>query len=101
MKPLVYRELAVEDTIEAVQFLSEFNLAAVDSFLQELERAVERLRLNPRIGRTHPQVSDAAARVWRFGDWLLIYFDEEERIEVARIVHARRDLRGLLTRRQP
>lgn len=99
LKLLVAREVET-DLDESAEYLGRTNRRVADRFLAAVDDAFETLRENPGLGATRgfraPQLRDL--RTWRvrgFENWLVFYRVTDKAVEILRVLHGARDLRGL------
>ncbi len=84
-------EAAEEDLIEIWLHISEDNTDAADRFLTLLAEKFSLLATQPKIGRTRPEL---APRIRSFpnGNYIVFYRPIQHGIEIARVLHSRRDI---------
>ena len=96
---LVQRQRAVEDIDEHAAYIPERNTRAAYRFLDKVEETFGVLRRHPRIGSRRFDHIVAGLRAWPvsgFDSYIILYFVTGGGVQVVRIVHAARDLEGLL-----
>jgi toxin ParE1/3/4 len=86
---------AEEDLIEIWLNVAKDDQRAADRLLDDLERRSERLAQHPGMGRRRPDIA-AELRYLPVGPYLILYRLTEERVEIVRFVHGRRDLKRLV-----
>jgi toxin ParE1/3/4 len=100
-KPLVRRTRADADVIEAIDHLLAESADAALRFIAALEAAYARIRRSPAIGspRYAHELGLPGLRCRPCGRWpyLVFYVEREDRIEVWRVLHMRRDIPHRLT----
>ena len=97
----VWRPQAREDLLEVYVFIASENPAAADRLFDRIEAKVSLLSIQPRIGTRRPDIRPSV-RILIEGSYLILYQTHPdtdqgpiEAVEIVRIVHGRRDLRGL------
>lgn len=101
-KLVVRRRLANDDIESAVSYyLSEAGTEVASAFLNQLEEAIRYISKQPAAGSQRYghelQISDL--RQWpikRF-PYLIFYIEKERSIEIARVLHRRRDIPSSIT----
>jgi toxin ParE1/3/4 len=97
VKPLRFRDSATKDIERAVEYLlSEHAKKAAMDLLDELEKAYDLIRRHPAAGssRYAHEIDLPALRSWsltRF-PFVVFYFEQEQHIEIWRVLHANRDI---------
>jgi plasmid stabilization system protein ParE len=87
-------EAAEADLLALAAALSDLSASSALTTINQIDRALSRLRRFPRAGHGRPDLADHLLAL-RAGQWLIIYADEHEAVVVRRIVHGSRDLRKL------
>ena len=83
-------ELAQKDLLEIWHYISDFNLTAADRILGEIGAKCEMLAEMPTVGVARPDLG-ADLRCSVAGNYVIFYRPVEGGIEVARVLHGRRD----------
>lgn len=96
-KPVVPREFAARDAAEVVDFYrDEGGPELALRFIESLERAYEHLGRQPLSGspRYAHELDLPGLRVWPVRPFphLIFYLEREDRIDVWRVLHGRRDI---------
>jgi toxin ParE1/3/4 len=98
---LVIRPLAKGDLDEQSRYIARDNVEAALRLLDAAEEAFDRLRSLPEIGKArefrHPELVNV--RSWPipgFEKYIIFYRANPEMVEVLRIIHAARNLAGIL-----
>jgi toxin ParE1/3/4 len=86
---------AEEELIGLWAYVAADNEPAADRLVERIEEACRRLAEFPELDVAHDEVR-AGLRLFPVGNYLLLYRQTEEGIEVVRIVHGARDWRELL-----
>jgi len=79
------------DLTEIWLYIAERDEAAADRVLDELERVIRLIATRPKMGRERPELKP---NVRSFGvkSWVIFYRVADDFIELARVLHAARDL---------
>jgi plasmid stabilization system protein ParE len=96
MKAFVLTPLAVRDTEEIWEYLAADSRKAALRVLDHLEACIHRLARNPGIGHLREDLADRRHRFFPVGSYLIVYRHQTKPLQVIRILHAARDVRGLL-----
>jgi plasmid stabilization system protein ParE len=88
---------AVGDLEEIWEFVSEDSFTAADHLVEEFYNAFERLAGMPRMGHKREDLTQRDVLFWTLHSYLIIYTDARP-LRVVRIVHAKRDVKKLLSR---
>lgn len=100
MKPVALRPLAEHDIDEAVDYLFNENPRAALRLLDAIREACDAISRNPGIGslRFSDVLPAKGLRFWAVKDfpYLVFYFERHDRIDVVRVLHAKRDIPTLL-----
>jgi toxin ParE1/3/4 len=96
VKPLTRRELADSDVLEAIDDYLAHAPEAVPGFIDALERAYRHIQSQPGSGspRYAHELNLPGLRflVCEHYPYLVFYMEHEQRIDVWRVLHARRDI---------
>lgn len=89
MRDVVVLDCAVEEIAEAADYLDQETPGLGDEFIEEVQRTIGRLRLNPYVG---PKIESRVhkIRLRRFS-YDLIYLIPPSSVIVVAVVHHRRD----------
>ena len=100
MYKIYYLPLAVDDLKDIVRYIT-YKLEAprtAERLITKIEREVQKIAVNPY--RCHvfysPEKLKHEYRVLHIDHYSLFYVVEDEKIEIYRIIHARRDIRQIL-----
>jgi toxin ParE1/3/4 len=83
------RPKAEADLLEIWLYVAQGSLRAADRLLDRIEAQCQLLAANPRLGRARPEFAPDA-RTWVVGRYLVLYREEDDGIEVVRVVHGAR-----------
>ncbi len=86
---------AEEDLIEVWMHIARDDPRAADRVLDALERRTMLLARHPEIGRERPDIA-LGVRYLASGNYLILYRIGEDRVEIVRYVHGRRDLNEVI-----
>jgi toxin ParE1/3/4 len=88
------RPKAEADLLEIWLFIAQESPRAADRLLDRIETQCRLLADNPRLGRERPELAPDA-RAWIVGRYLVLYREQDDGIEVVRVVHGARDVQQL------
>ncbi len=103
MSRVVRRPAADQDLVAAYRYYArQAGQGVADRFFAEAEATVARLAAKPGIGAVYepaePLYSNVRySRISRFRNYLVFYLPLSEGIEVLRVLHAARDIDGILS----
>lgn len=79
------------DLVQIYQYLTEKNLAAAESFAQEIDRKFRNLSDFPLIGRDRSSLSSGVRSVVAY-PYVIFYTIAPDKILILRVLHGRRDI---------
>jgi toxin ParE1/3/4 len=90
--------VAEEDFTEIISYISADNPNAADSFANKIEKDLELLSENPKLGRVprDEEIRNLGYRYLIVQNYLIFYTIEERTILIHRILHGARNYRTLL-----
>jgi toxin ParE1/3/4 len=91
VKEVLLSELAETDITEIWLFIAQDDLAAADRLIKRIYRRCGMLAAQPKAGRLRPEL-DRAVRSFVVGTYVIFYRESAAGIEVARVLHGRRDI---------
>jgi toxin ParE1/3/4 len=92
MQKVRLTQSAQTDLLEAWLYIAEENPQAADRLLDTIDREANTLALQPRMGRSRPELADCL-RSWPTSTpYVLFYFADSEGIIVLRVLHHARDV---------
>ena len=95
-KPLIRRARADADVVEAIDYYLNESTAVALQFVDALEAAYEHIRRAPATGspRYAHELNLPGLRTWRCRrfPYLVFYLEHADRLEVWRVLHAKRDI---------
>lgn len=83
---------ARHDLLDAWDYIADTSVDRADAFRDELFAAFERLAIYPDIGHHYPGVTDPSLLAWPVGLYVVFYRPATRPLQIARIVHGRRDV---------
>jgi toxin ParE1/3/4 len=83
------RPQAETDLLEIWLYIARDSLPTADRLLDRIEAQCRLLADNPRLGRARPEIAPDA-RAWIVGRYLVLYREQDDGIEVVRVVHGAR-----------
>lgn len=83
---------ARRDLHEIINYIAEDSPAYAINFAERIILAVDRLETFPKLGRIVPEYQDANVRELIVGNYRIIYKIQGNRVGIAAIAHASRDL---------
>ena len=86
---------ALNDLIEIMEHIAKDNPVAADRFGDRMDEAGRLLASSPDLGSLHDD-APPDVRIWRLGNYLLFYREDDCGIHVLRILHGARDWATLL-----
>jgi toxin ParE1/3/4 len=102
-RQLIIRNRATQDLRQQANYiLSHGSVGAAEQFLELAEATFAQISIVPKIGKSVNFVSDRMGEVrqWRikiFQDYLVFYRVQDDRVEILRVLHGSRDLKGILS----
>jgi toxin ParE1/3/4 len=91
---VVIAEAAERDLQSIWVYVAERNYDAADQLLDEILAVTEKLAEWPEMGRLRPELQPGI-RSFPIGNYVLFYRVRRDAIEVARVLHGRRDIDSL------
>ena len=90
---------AIDDLKALRNFIAHGSEYYAAEFVHRILNAIEKLERFPQLGRPVPELRDAAAREIIFQNYRILYRLRPGRIDIAAIIHGRRDLKRKMARR--
>lgn len=94
MIEVVLSELAEADLADIWVFVAQDNAEAADRLLDQLHERCQFLAATPKAGRQRSEL-DPSIRSFALGNYVIFYRESANGIEVARVLHGRRDIPSL------
>jgi addiction module RelE/StbE family toxin len=92
MTHVLYAQSAQTDLLEAWLFIAEENMPAADRTIETIENEAETLSLQPKMGRTRPELGKDV-RSWPTSTpYVLFYQVSQSNLTVLRVLHHARDI---------
>jgi toxin ParE1/3/4 len=88
---VILSELAEEDLIDIWVFVARDDLRAANRLLEQIYEKCQLLSHSPKAGRKRPEL-DRSIRSFPIGNYVIFYRERAAGIEVARVLHGRRDI---------
>jgi toxin ParE1/3/4 len=85
------RPKAQADLLEIWLYIARDSAREADRLLDRIEAQCRLLAHNPRLGKARPEIAPDA-RAWIVGRYLVLYREQDEGIEVVRVVHGAREI---------
>ncbi len=95
MKPLKISKQAMQDIESIGLYIALHDLAAAGRVVRRIEAAMRRLSLLPSLGRERPDIRPGV-RMLVIDQYLILYRQTAEAVEIMRCVDGRRDLKEIL-----
>jgi toxin ParE1/3/4 len=86
---------ANEDLLDIWLFIARRNIEAADGIVESIEDKFRLLSDYPEIGRPRPEIGPGVRSV-AVGNYLVLYRSMTGRVEIVRVIHGARHLKGLL-----
>jgi toxin ParE1/3/4 len=88
---VVLSELAETDLTEIWIFVAQNDSAAADRLIDQIHKSCRMLAVTPRAGRERPEL-EPSIRSFVVGNYIIFYRASAHGIEIARVLHGRRDI---------
>ena len=98
MKKFELARRALADLQEIWEFVSHDSFTAADRLLEEFYSAFQKIAEMPGIGHKRQDLTSRDVLFWTLHSYLIIYRNSKP-LRVARIIHAKRDVKELLENR--
>ena len=82
---------AEDDLIEIWTYIAQDDLTAADRLLDRIDEACGHLAENPLMGPAHPDLA-VGLRYFIIGNYLVLYREASDDVEIVRVVHGARHL---------
>jgi toxin ParE1/3/4 len=92
MSKIEWARSAVNDVKSVRDYIARDSEAYAERFVQKIVEAVEKAGAFPRVGRRVREADADDIREIVFGNYRIIYRDEEARVLVLMVIHGARDL---------
>lgn len=91
MSRLLRRPKALEDVLDAWEYIAEDSPVTADRWVDQLDQQLHLLSTQPMLGRARDELSPGI-RSFPFGRYVLFYEPLQDGIDLVRVLHAARDL---------
>lgn len=96
MSEFVLTPAAEGDLLKIIEYLEGDNPNAVLKVVDALDDAMQRLAESPGMGHVRQDLTDEDVRFWSVFKYLIVYRPDTKPLEIARVLHGRRDVKRLL-----
>lgn len=96
---LFWSSPAIDDLGALRDYISQGSEYYAAEFIQKILQAVQKLERFPELGRIIPEVEDSKAREIIFQNYRVLYRLKPDRIDIAAVIHGRRDIRKKIAER--
>lgn len=91
MNEVILSQLAEADLTDIWVFVAQDNAEAADRLVDQLHEKCQFLANSPKLGRQRPELAPSI-RSFTVGNYVIFYRESSNGIEVARVLHGRRDI---------
>jgi len=91
MARIIRAPAAEADAIEIWSYIASDNLSAADRLLERFDRAFHKLAVQPHLGKSVEELAPKL-RLFPIGSYLVFYRPIDDGVEIARLLHAARDI---------
>lgn len=98
MVKIIWTQQSLSDLEDIAEYIAKDSINYAKLTVNGLINLTQRLELNPLIGRIVPEVNDIKYRELIKGNYRIIYYYDEAKVNILTVHHSSRDLRkrGLL-----
>lgn len=96
MKTFVVTPRAARDLAEIWEYLADRNIETAERTLGIIEKTFHKLAKQPGIGHFRKELADNRHRFFLVYSYFIVYRSAAKPLEVIRVLHAARDVQGLL-----
>ncbi|OGR92104.1 MAG: plasmid stabilization protein [Elusimicrobia bacterium RIFCSPLOWO2_01_FULL_59_12] len=90
---------AIDDLTGLRDYIAQGSEYYAVEFIQRILQTVQKLEQFPGLGRIIPEIEDPAARELIFQNYRILYRLKQDRIDIAAVIHGRRDIRRKIAER--
>ena len=90
---------AIEDLTGIRDYITQGSEYYAAEFIQRILQIIQKLEQFPELGRIIPEIEDPSAREVIFQNYRILYRLKPNRIDIAAVIHGRRDIRRKITER--
>ena len=84
---------AIDDLTGVRDYIAQGSQYYAAEFIQRFLQTVQKLDQFPELGRIIPEIEDPTARELIFQNYRILYRLKQDRIDIAAVIHGRRDIR--------
>ncbi|MFN0117074.1 MAG: type II toxin-antitoxin system RelE/ParE family toxin [Elusimicrobiota bacterium] len=96
---LLWSNPAIDDLKSIRDHIAQGSQYYASQFIERILETVEKLEEFPELGRAIPEIQDLAARELIFQNYRILYRLKRDRIDIAAVIHGRRDIRRKIAER--
>jgi plasmid stabilization system protein ParE len=96
MKRFILTPRARQDLNDIWDYIANDNIEAADRVLDALDNAMIKLAKNPGIGHRRDELTDKRHSFLLVYSYLIVYRHETKPLQIIRVLHAARDVQGIL-----
>jgi len=90
---------AIDDLKGVRDYIAQGSQFYAAEFIQRILQTVEKLEQFPELGRVIPEIEDPTARELIFQNYRILYRLKQDRVDIAAVIHGRRDIRRKISER--
>jgi len=90
---------AIDDLAGIRDYITQGSEYYAAEFIQRILQIVQKLERFPEIGRIIPEIQDPTGRELIFQNYRILYRLKPDRIDIAAVIHGRRDIRRKILER--
>lgn len=91
---MIHTRQAREDLLSIWAYIAADSPSAADRLLDTIDHRCSLLAENPKIGRARPDIAPEL-RYFPAGNYLILYREVSEGVEIVRVVHGARNVRAI------
>jgi plasmid stabilization system protein ParE len=95
-KTFILSPAARDDLIDIHQYIALESFKTATTVLNEIERAIKKLSQFPNIGHTRTDLTELPVSFWPVYNYLIIYKQESNPLEIVRVLSGYRNLINIL-----
>ncbi len=84
---------AIDDLTGIQDYIAKGSEYYAAEFIQRILQTVQKLEQFPELGRIIPEIEDRSGRELIFQNYRILYRLKPDRIDIAAVIHGRRDIR--------
>ncbi len=90
---------AIDDLTGVRDYIAQGSPYYASEFIQRILETVQKLEHFPELGRIIPEIENPTARELIFQNYRILYRLKQDRIDIAAVIHGRRDIRRKMAER--